>query len=116
MADAVLADSFSKWHAHGNAYLLVERAELGRPLDAERARVLCDVRYGIGSDGVVEVVAADGARAEVAIWNPDGSIAEFSGNGTRIAAMWLARRVGGRLGGRRRRRTRASGAPRAPTA
>lgn len=85
---------FSKWHAHGNSYLLVERAEVGRPLDAERARLLCDVSYGIGSDGVVEVVSADGAAAEIAIWNPDGSVAEFSGNGTRIAAMWLSGRVG----------------------
>ena len=28
------------------------------------------------------------------IWNPDGSTAELSGNGTRIAARWLARRDG----------------------
>lgn len=85
---------FSKWHAHGNSYLLVERADAGRALDAGRARLLCDVRYGIGADGVVEVVRTDGSTAEVAIWNPDGSLAEFSGNGTRIAAMWLSRRAG----------------------
>lgn len=85
---------FSKWHALGNSYLLVERADLDRPLDAERASLLCDVRYGIGSDGVVEVLRAGDATAEVALWNPDGSPAEFSGNGTRIAAMWLSRRSG----------------------
>jgi diaminopimelate epimerase len=27
------------------------------------------------------------------IWNPDGSTAELSGNGTRIAAAWLAQRT-----------------------
>jgi diaminopimelate epimerase len=43
---------------------------------------------------VLEVVSADGARAEVVIWNPDGSTAELSGNGMRIAARWLARRSG----------------------
>jgi diaminopimelate epimerase len=85
---------FSKWHALGNSYLVVEREALARPLDPELARRLCDVRYGIGSDGVVEVVEADGARAEIAIWNPDGSAAEFSGNGSRIAAAWLAARAG----------------------
>jgi diaminopimelate epimerase len=84
---------FSKWHALGNSYLVLEREELGRPLDPELARRLCDVRYGIGSDGVVEVVEADGDRAEIAIWNPDGSVAEFSGNGSRIAAAWLAGRA-----------------------
>jgi diaminopimelate epimerase len=85
---------FSKWHALGNSYLLVERGELGRSLDSELAGRLCDVRYGIGSDGVLEVVAADGSEAEIVIWNPDGSVAEFSGNGSRIAAAWLAERSG----------------------
>src|SRR4029453_10482088 len=41
-----------------------------------------------------EVTSANGDRAEVVIWNPDGSTAELSGNGTRIAARWLARRSG----------------------
>ena len=85
---------FAKWHALGNSYLLVERAELGRPLDSELAGRLCDVRYGVGSDGVLEVVAADGTEAEIVIWNPDGSAAEFSGNGSRIAAAWLAGQSG----------------------
>jgi diaminopimelate epimerase len=43
-----------------------------------------------GADGILEV-ADDG---EVTIWNPDGSRAEMSGNGTRIAARWLADRTG----------------------
>lgn len=55
---------------------------------------LCDRRRGIGADGVLEVLAVDGARAEIVIWNPDGSTAELSGNGTRIAARWLARLCG----------------------
>lgn len=42
----------------------------------------------------MEVVSANGSEAEVVIWNPDGSTAELSGNGTRIAARWLARRSG----------------------
>src|SRR5918994_2759188 len=85
---------FSKWHALGNTYVILERGELGRPLGPELAHRVCDVRYGVGSDGIVEVVDADGARAEILIWNPDGSTAEFSGNGSRIAALWLAARSG----------------------
>ena len=80
---------FSKWHALGNSYLVVDEA-----IDPELARRLCDVRYGVGSDGVVEVVSANGAAAEIVIWNPDGSVAEFSGNGSRIAAAWLGARAG----------------------
>ena len=84
----------SKWHALGNDYLLVEQAELPEPLSAERVRELCDYHYGVGSDGLLEVLTADGANADLRIWNPDGSVAEFSGNGLRIAAAWLARRAG----------------------
>jgi diaminopimelate epimerase len=77
----------SKWSAHGNIYLLVEDERL----TPERARELSAQRK---TDGVLEVVSVEGAEAEIAIWNPDGSLAELSGNGTRIAARWLADRSG----------------------
>jgi diaminopimelate epimerase len=75
----------STWHALGNSYLLVEQAELTPEHAREVAR---------GTDGIVQVVSAAEAEAEVVIWNPDGSTAELSGNGTRIAARWLAERTG----------------------
>src|SRR5438128_4468367 len=84
----------SKWHGLGNDYLLVERAELDSPLTPEQVRAICDYHFGVGSDGILEVVSANDADAEVVIWNPDGSTAELSGNGTRIAARWLARHSG----------------------
>jgi diaminopimelate epimerase len=77
----------SKWSAHGNVYLLVE----GERLTPERASELAAAE---STDGVLEVISADGTEAEIAIWNPDGSRAELSGNGTRIAARWLADRAG----------------------
>jgi diaminopimelate epimerase len=86
--------TLSKWQALGNDYLLVEQAELEQPLLPDRVRQLCDYHFGVGSDGILEILSMDGTRAELRIWNPDGSTAEFSGNGVRIAASWLARRVG----------------------
>jgi diaminopimelate epimerase len=85
---------FEKWHGLGNDYLLIERTSLASPLEASLVRRLCDPHFGVGSDGILEVVAANGARADIVIWNPDGSTAELSGNGTRIAARWLAHRSG----------------------
>ncbi len=84
----------SKWQALGNDYLLVEQAELTQPLTPDRVRQLCDYHYGVGSDGLLEIASVDGTRAEIRIWNPDGSTAELSGNGVRIVAAWLARRSG----------------------
>ena len=80
----------SKWQALGNEYLLVERAELPEPLTPERVRELCEG----SSDGILEVLSRDGSHAEVKVWNSDGSTAEMSGNGARIAAAWLARASG----------------------
>jgi diaminopimelate epimerase len=46
------------------------------------------------TDGAVEVLSVEGDDVMVAIVNPDGSRAEMSGNGTRIAAAWLMLRNG----------------------
>jgi diaminopimelate epimerase len=79
---------FSTWQAAGNRYLLVERAGLDGPLTAS------SVQEATGdADGILEVVSVAGATVEIVIWNPDGSQAEMSGNGTRIAACWLAERT-----------------------
>jgi diaminopimelate epimerase len=45
-------------------------------------------------DGVMEILEINGDDVTVAIVNPDGSLAEMSGNGTRIAAAWLMDRTG----------------------
>ncbi len=83
---------FSKWHALGNSYLVLEKADAG-PLTPTRVQRLCSVATGIGSDGVLEITRRDATTAVVTIWNPDGSTAEMSGNGVRIAARWLAAEV-----------------------
>jgi diaminopimelate epimerase len=75
----------SQWHAHGNVYLLSEDGELTPELVREQAQ---------GTDGVVQVLRAGRDIVEIVIWNTDGSTAEMSGNGTRIAGAWLMRRTG----------------------
>jgi diaminopimelate epimerase len=71
----------STWRALGNTYLVVEPG--GTPVDEGRARELA-----AATDGIVEILSVDGNRIAIRIWNPDGSLAELSGNGTRIAAAW----------------------------
>ena len=70
----------SRWQAQGNVYLVAEE-----PLTAEL------VRERVGdADGILEVRDRGADWLRISIWNPDGSLAEMSGNGTRIAAAWLA--------------------------
>ncbi|MGZ4334642.1 MAG: diaminopimelate epimerase [Gaiellaceae bacterium] len=75
----------SRWHAHGNVYLVSE----DDALTPETVRELAQ-----GTDGIVQVVRAGDDVLEIVIWNTDGSTAEMSGNGTRIAGAWLMRRSG----------------------
>ena len=81
----------SKWHGLGNDYLLLEQSEPPLELTPERVTRLCDYHFGVGYDGIVEIVSTSADEAEAKIWNPDGSLAELSGNGVRIASRWLAR-------------------------
>jgi diaminopimelate epimerase len=75
----------SRWQAQGNVYLVTDDG----PLTPD------GVRSGVGdADGILEVFRTGEDWLEIAIWNPDGSRAEMSGNGTRIAASWLAERTG----------------------
>ena len=74
----------SRWQAQGNVYLVAEG-----PLTAER------VRGQVGdADGILEVRGRGADWVRIVVWNPDGSQAEMSGNGTRIAAAWLAEQTG----------------------
>ena len=86
--------TIEKWQGAGNAYLLVERRAFPLDLTPSRAKLLCDPRAGIGSDGVLELSAADDADASMRIINPDGSESEACGNGTRMVMRYLAERRG----------------------
>ena len=76
-----------KAHGLGNDYLVWS----GSGIEAEQAVALCDRHRGPGGDGVLEPAGTDRADHGVRIWNPDGSVAEKSGNGLRIYAWWLSR-------------------------
>ncbi|HHO53028.1 MAG TPA: diaminopimelate epimerase [Deltaproteobacteria bacterium] len=77
-----------KAHGLGNDYLILEQ---GPTLDVPTVIALCDRHRGPGADGILEPTPTDRADHGVRIWNPDGSIAEKSGNGLRILAFWLCR-------------------------
>ncbi len=83
------APAFAKWQGLGNHYLVVERGAWPFPLTAARAALLCDPHFGVGGDGVLEVVTG-GRAPEMIVWNPDGSNAESCGNGIRMVARHLA--------------------------
>jgi diaminopimelate epimerase len=89
---------FVKFHGFGNDYIVIEQKDLitiAPSAEAaklgEFARRICNRHYGAGADGiaVISTVSEQIADFHVRIFNPDGSEASLSGNGTRCAASYL---------------------------
>lgn len=81
---------FSKYHALGNDYIVLNPDDVGSQLTSSQIRLICDRNYGVGSDGILfgpfETPEGD---ISLQIFNPDGSEAEKSGNGLRIFSRYL---------------------------
>jgi diaminopimelate epimerase len=72
----------TKYEALGNDYLVWDQPA-SIELLARLAPQICDRHRGVGADGIL---AFDAETFSVRVFNPDGSEAEKSGNGLRIAA------------------------------
>lgn len=87
-----MALNFIKFHGFGNDYIVIDANQF-RELNGlgEFARRICNRHYGAGADGIAVVSPSQDEAADfhVRIFNPDGSEAALSGNGTRCAAAFL---------------------------
>jgi len=79
---------FEKWQGLGNHYVVTDSADWPFAITPARARLVCDPNFGVGADGILEVVRG-GDLPEMRVWNPDGSMAENCGNGIRMVARYL---------------------------
>ena len=94
---------FCKFHGFGNDYIVIERDAVGDSISlSDLAIAICHRNTGVGGDGIavlgrtgsgsdriLESGNIDTADYFCEIVNPDGSIAGFSGNGTRSAVAYL---------------------------
>jgi diaminopimelate epimerase len=83
---------FYKMSGSGNDFVMLD----GRSTDpaawsAERIRLICDRRLGVGADGMVILTPEGEGRVRMDFWNCDGSRADMCGNAalcsTRLAAL-----------------------------
>ena len=85
---------FIKMQGLGNDFILFDNLKSGGQqmvLSPEKARMLCDRRFGIGADGVLTLEPpSDPGSADIAwdFYNPDGSVAEMCGNASRCVALY----------------------------
>ena len=82
-------NSFVKMHGLGNEYIVMESTNIEFQLTKQAIMRLCNIHFGIGSDGIVMKVPSTKADFGFRVYNPDGSEAEKSGNGLRILCKYL---------------------------
>jgi diaminopimelate epimerase len=83
---------FTKFHGLGNDYLVLQSEQVADVGDlGEFARRICNRHYGAGGDGIAIIAKLENDEADFScrIFNPDGSEAGLSGNGTRCAVAYL---------------------------
>ena len=78
-----------RYHGLGNDYLVFDPNKNELELNPKNVSMLCNRNMGLGSDGILEGPILGEKHMAVRIWNPDGSIAQKSGNGVRIFAKYL---------------------------
>ena len=78
----------SKHHGIGNDFLVFLDLDGQHEVDSAHVVAVCDRHTGVGADGFIRVIRADGdADVVMQLWNADGSRAEMSGNGIRCLAQ-----------------------------
>jgi len=80
---------FVKSHGLGNDYIVLDSEHLDFELTNERVVRICDIHFGIGSDGILVKVPSLIADFGLLIYNTDASLAENCGNGLRIFSKFL---------------------------
>ena len=83
---------FVKMHGCGNDFVILDRRARAFDMTPSRAAALADRHTGVGCDQLIVIEPAEPADAFMRIYNPDGSEAELSGNGSRQAMIYLRRR------------------------
>lgn len=80
---------FVKSHGLGNEYIVFDSESIDFKLTQNAIKRLCNIHFGIGSDGLILKVPSEKADFGFRVYNPDGSEAEKSGNGLRILCKYL---------------------------
>lgn len=87
--------SFFKMNGLGNDFVVVDARARKVSFSAEAARRIGDRHRGVGFDQLLSIEPSNGVGdVSMRIWNPDGSLAEACGNGTRCVADLLLSEMG----------------------
>lgn len=83
--------SFNKYQATGNDFVMLDciASQVGLELSAEKIKLLCDRRLGIGADGLILVSRSNELGFKMTYYNSDGKEGSMCGNGGRCFIKFL---------------------------
>lgn len=89
------AIAFCKFHGLGNDFIIFDGIKNPPELIYTSAfrRKMCDRRFGIGADGILEIFPGDEAVSfSMTYYNSDGNVSSMCGNGARCALAYATRK------------------------
>jgi diaminopimelate epimerase len=75
--------NFYKYQGTGNDFILVDNRNDSITLSTKQIHKLCDRRFGIGADGLMELKSQEGYDFKMVYYNSDGREGSMCGNGGR---------------------------------
>ena len=69
--------NFYKYQGCGNDFILLDRRNAEIPIQSVHIAELCDRRFGIGADGLMELMTSDGYDFAMRYYNCDGNESSF---------------------------------------
>ncbi len=88
---------FFKLEGAGNDYIYIDFTENDFSISnikTEKIPLLCNRRYGIGSDGLVIMGRSNTADVKMYMWNSDGSYSHICGNALRCIGFYWYKKTG----------------------
>lgn len=79
---------FDKYHGAGNDFLLIDNRKSDYKFSSGVIKKMCDRHFGIGADGLIEILASNDADFYMRYYNADGNEGTMCGNGGRCAAAF----------------------------
>lgn len=76
-------------HGIGNDFVLIDARDLKINDWAEKAKRICDRKFGVGADQLLIIANSEKADFNMLIFNADGGEVEMCGNGIRCFARYL---------------------------
>ena len=75
--------NFYKYQGTGNDFILLDNRQDSVELSNKQILRLCDRRFGIGADGLMELKTQEGYDFKMVYYNSDGNEGSMCGNGGR---------------------------------